>query len=258
MENTMENHEHKTHGAPKAKKPLDVWMIVSVVLLVVSLGLGYVVFSTGAYKKIGKSGNEINSQVAANNALKYIQDTYSKDITLNKVFEGQTCFYKIGLNYNNQVVNSFVSVDGKSLFPADPIDISKVSATVSTDKVAGNFEKTTETSVCTENGKPIIYFFGTSTCPHCIWEKPVIRAVAASFGTSIVFKEEISTNGSAFADASVFEKYSPTGGVPVLVLGCKYARVGSGESDGEATEKANLTKLICELTGNQPSSVCGK
>ena len=23
-------------------------------------------------------------------------------------------------------------------------------------------------------------------------------------------------------------------------------------------EKANLTKLICELTGNQPSSVCGK
>lgn len=254
----MENQTPATPSTPKAKKPLNVWMIASVVLLVITLGLGYVVFSTGAYKQIGKGETAINPQTAAANALSYIQKTYDKSITLNKVFDGQTCFYKIGLNFNNQVVNSYVSVDGKSLFPADPVDISKTSATVPTEKVAGNFEKTTETNVCAENGKPIIYFFGSSTCPHCVWEKPVIEAVAASFGTNIVFKEEISTNGSAFTDAAVFEKYSPTGGVPVLVLGCKYARVGSGESDGVNTEKANLTKLICELTGNQPGSVCGQ
>jgi thiol-disulfide isomerase/thioredoxin len=243
MENTTDQQNIATVKAPKAKKPVNIWMIVSVVLLIVSIGLGYLDFMY--MKKIGVS---IKPQDAANLALAFVKSNYDQSITLNKVYDGQTCFYKLGLNYKGNVVSTYVSMDGKSIFPADPVDISK-------KKAVGNFETTNDTA-CAENGKPIIYFFGTSTCPHCQWEKPVIEAVAQSFGDAIVYKEEISTNSSPFADASVFSKYSPSGGVPVLVLGCKYSRVGSGESDGIDTEKANLTKLICELTNNQPSTVC--
>lgn len=242
MENITENQE--TVSAPKIKRPINVWMIVAIVLLIVSIGLGYLDFAN-----IKKSGVSIKSQDAADLALAFIKSNYDQSITLNKAYDSQTCFYKLDLNYNGNVVSSYVSTDGKLLFPADPVDISK-------KKVVGNFEQTNESTTCTENNKPIVYFFGTSTCPHCQWEKPVIEAVAQQFGDQIVFKEDISTDNAPFQNADVFTKYSPTGGVPVIVLGCKYSRVGSGETDGVDTEKANLTKLICELTNNQPSTIC--
>ena len=59
----------------------------------------------------------------------------------------------------------------------------------------------------------------------------------------------------ANADTDIFGKYS-TGGIPTLVFGCKYYRVGSGEGEGEELESKNLTAIICKLTGNQPSSIC--
>ena len=56
----------------------------------------------------------------------------------------------------------------------------------------------------------------------------------------------------------IFQKYIDIngGGIPFIVLGCKYVRVGSGERAGEEAEKAALTELICELTGGQPVGVC--
>ncbi len=53
----------------------------------------------------------------------------------------------------------------------------------------------------------------------------------------------------------VFQKYS-TGGIPTLVLGCQYYRVGSGETAGEEQEIKDLTGLICKLTNNQPAEIC--
>ena len=58
------------------------------------------------------------------------------------------------------------------------------------------------------------------------------------------------------ADSKVFSEYSSQGAIPTLVLGCKYARTGSGESVGESEEAKNLTALFCKLTDNQPSDVC--
>ncbi len=59
-------------------------------------------------------------------------------------------------------------------------------------------------------------------------------------------------------EMEIFQKYSDItgGGIPFIVLGCKYVRVGSGEQAGEEAEKQALTELICELTGSQPSQVC--
>ncbi len=110
--------------------------------------------------------------------------------------------------------------------------------------------------ICTEDGKPIVYYFGSSSCPHCIWEHPVIQAVAAEFGDQISFHDLMDKQ----EEMEIFQKYLDIngGGIPFIVLGCKYARVGSGERAGEEAEKQALTELICELTGNQPPEACAQ
>lgn len=250
MENTIETKEV---ASSKSKKPLNVWMVATIIFLAISIVLGCLLAFPEAAAKLGLGGatkkSSGSAQAVAEKAVQYIQNNFDKSITLNKAYDEKLCYYKMGLNYNGSVINSYISEDGNYLFTADPMNIGS--------KVDGNFEKTNEPSVCQENGKPIVYFFGMTTCPHCQWEKPVIQAVAASFGDAIVYKEDITSgSGQAFANSSVFTKYSPQGSVPTIVLGCKYFRLGAGESYGEEQEKAYLTKLICDLTGNQPASVC--
>jgi len=108
--------------------------------------------------------------------------------------------------------------------------------------------------VCLEDGKPIVYYFGSSSCPHCTWEHPVIQEVMAKFADQISFHDLMDKQ----EEMEVFQKYIDIngGGIPFIVLGCKYVRVGSGEQAGEEQEKAALTQLICELTGGQPSGIC--
>lgn len=117
----------------------------------------------------------------------------------------------------------------------------------------GNF-LVTEDRLCQEGGKPVIYMFGSSGCPHCTWEHPIFEKVTAKFADLISVHDNMDTQD----DMDVFQKYSQInrGGIPFLVLGCRYARVGSGENVGEVAEEENLTALICELTGGEPTEVC--
>ncbi|HOS88299.1 MAG TPA: thioredoxin family protein [Candidatus Pacearchaeota archaeon] len=267
-ESASENVCEEKEGAAskkqqQPKKPVNVWMIVAIIFLIVSIVLGCLLAFPNTAAKVGfnttNDGNNNQStnigspeaaQAEATKAVQYIQKNFDPSITFNKVDSSPVCYYKIGLNYQGQVINSYISTDGNYLFTGDPINIG--------NKVDGNFEKTND-QICQENGKPVIYFFGMTTCPHCKWEEPIIKSVVNSFGDAIVYKEDIlSEGGTGFANDSIFKKYNPTGGVPTLVLGCKYFRIGSGESAGEEAEKASLTKLICELTNNQPASVCNK
>lgn len=115
----------------------------------------------------------------------------------------------------------------------------------------------TKDEICQENGKPIVYFFGGSFCPHCKWEHPIVEKVAAKFVNEISFHNNMDKQE---ADREIWNKYAQInqGGVPFLVLGCKYARVGSGEVAGEIEEEKNLTALICKLTGDQPEKICAE
>ncbi len=112
----------------------------------------------------------------------------------------------------------------------------------------------TKNEVCKEDDKPLVYFFGSSTCPHCTWEKPVMQRVVKKFTGLISYHE----NFDSKADQDVLERFQDInpGYVPFLVFGCKYARLGSGETDGEAAEEKNLTALICKLTEGEPTEVC--
>lgn len=109
--------------------------------------------------------------------------------------------------------------------------------------------------VCKENGKPVFYFFGASFCPHCQWEHPIIQEVVPAFGNEIVFHDNMDKQT---ADEDIYDKYSSinNGGVPFLLLGCSYARPGSGENVGKEEEKKNLTAVLCKLTNGNPKKVC--
>lgn len=121
------------------------------------------------------------------------------------------------------------------------------------EKTVGDF-LVTNNEVCKENGKPVIYFFGSTGCSHCVWEKPVIQKVVKNFEGLISYHENIDNQN----DAAVFEKYKDInpGYIPFLVFGCKYARVGSGESIGEEKEVEALSAIICKLTEGKPGAVC--
>lgn len=120
----------------------------------------------------------------------------------------------------------------------------------------GNF-LVTQDEVCQEGGKPIVYFFGSKRCPHCTWEHPIVEKVTAKFGDLISVHDNMDDQN---ADRDVWQKYSQInqGGIPFLVLGCRYARVGSGEGVGEVEEEKNLTALVCKLTNSEPKKVCEK
>ena len=120
----------------------------------------------------------------------------------------------------------------------------------------GNFIYTGE-ELCTSDGKPVVYFFGTTTCPHCRWEKPIIRQVAGEFSGSIDFRfYEMDIKRPPEEDMRVFGRYSG-GPVPTLVFGCRYYRIGSGEGFGEAAEAEALRALLCKITGGK-AELCSR
>ena len=154
--------------------------------------------------------------------------------------------YKLKVKIDSNEFDLYASLDGGLLFP----EVIKLEEKTKEETTIGNFTAG-ENQICEENGKPIIYFFGSPGCPHCVWEHPIVEKAVAQFGDEIAFHN----NMDATKDMDVFSQYS-TGGVPTTVLGCKYWRVGSGQSNGEEEEARILTALICKLTNNQPEGVC--
>ena len=195
------------------------------------------------------------------------------DVMLINVTEvGNANLYKIAVNISAmgayQTAESYMTKDGKLLFPSG-IDIEEFKEEVEQQRKEQEENQTQEQEqeskqettigdftvsgdeICKEDGKPIIYFFGSERCGACKWEHPIIENVTAKFAEYISFHDNIDST----ADSEIFAKYS-TGYIPTLVLGCKYYRVGSGTSMGEDQEAKVLTALICNLTGNKPADVC--
>jgi len=237
------------------EKQINRWKIATLVLAVISVVMA-VMLSQSTFAPSSKPVNA---------AMDYINKNLLQagvTATLDKIESERTApFQKITIDVSGQKYASYVSVDGKYLYASEPIDMTKdpsVSTTSSSPEmlqktateVEGGFSEITEVDVCKESDKPIVYFFGSTSCPHCQWEKPIMQEVVAEFGDLISYHENIDSE----TDIDVFNKYS-TGGVPMLVIGCKYYRSGSGEAIGEAAEKVALEKVICRATGNT-ASIC--
>ena len=99
-------------------------------------------------------------------------------------------------------------------------------------------------------GKPPVYFIGTTWCPHCNWERPVFTLVADKFSDYMTVKQIEIDQGIGEEDGMVFTHYSPEGKIPLIVIGGKYFRIGAGETLGKELEENVLTALFCKVTNN--------
>jgi len=202
-------------------------------------------------------GTVLSSDEAAEKLLSFVNKNILRGRQTASLMESseEAGFYKVRFEVEGQEVEWRITRDGRFIFP-QIIDLAEVvEPAEETDKEVGNFSVSSD-EVCREDGKPIVYFFGSESCPHCRWEHPIMEEVAEKFGDKISFHNNMDTDGIN-ADKEVFGKYS-TGGIPTIVLGCKYYRVGSGESLGKEEEAGVLTDLICKLTDNKPSELCQK
>ncbi|MDD5696835.1 MAG: thioredoxin family protein [Candidatus Pacebacteria bacterium] len=231
---------------------INFWRAGTFLFLVVCVILAATIYQDKAEGGPAAGSSQI-PQSSVDKAMKYINGYLlggGTSASLSKVYEESNPYYKIEINIGGTVYPSYVSSDGKYLFANEPYKIPDfVENEIKT--VDGNFKEVVGAEVCSENGKPIVYFFGSASCPHCAWEEPILQGVVESFGDKISYHENIDTS----TDQDIFEKYS-NGSFPTLVIGCRYYRLGSGEADGEEKEKEALTKLICSLTQNQPEGVC--
>jgi thiol-disulfide isomerase/thioredoxin len=218
------------------------YKILTITLTIFLVGLVvYLIQNTGL-----KAIRRIPAEEAASKALSYINENILEGritATLIKVSEDkEKNLYKLNLKIGEQELESFISFDGKTLYP-DAInletEITKQEKVKGGETVDGDFIKLADQEICKENGKPIIYFFGSLSCPHCHWEYPIIKETVAKFGDKISFHD----NMNEITDKEVFAKYS-NGSVPTIVLGCRYYRVGSGEGIGKEKETEVLTNLI--------------
>lgn len=219
--------------------------MIALAVIIVLIGaavLGYF------YNKKQKAGEV---QAMAEKAIKFVNENLLAGGTA-AILEGATDMgdvVRISLKIGEQVYTSYATKDGKLFFPEGYEVVEKATSSQSSATV-GNFMVKDE-PICMENGKPIVYFFGSNTCPHCQWEHPILEKVMKSFENLISFHNNMDAN----TDMEVFSKYSD-GGIPTMVFGCKYYKLGSGESDGEEQETKNLTAMLCKLTNSQPSEVC--
>ncbi len=116
----------------------------------------------------------------------------------------------------------------------------------------GNFRNIESANI---EGRPDVYFFGTTWCPHCAWERPIFMNITSKFsGFITAYVTEIDIEQPAL-EMEIFKHYSPDGKIPVIVIGGKYFRVGSGESLGQAAEENALTAILCRIT-NDPIEEC--
>lgn len=224
--------------------------ILAVISVVLALFIVYLSFFKGV------EGWALSPNKAAEKVIRYVNENILQgmiEATNEGKIESAGCLYKIQIKVGEEKFDSYATKDGKIFFPqVIRIDESQKDSTKGKTTTVGSFSRN-ENEVCKENGKPIVYFFGSTSCPHCQWEHPIIERAAEKFKDQISFHNNMDND----ADGEVFAEYS-SGGVPTIVLGCKYSRVGSGEQMGEEEEEKVLTALICDLTGSQPAGTCGE
>lgn len=170
--------------------------------------------------------------------------------------------YTLKIKIGEEEFTIFVTKSGRFLFP-EIIDLEKPmnlegSATETTEdlgqekKTIGGFSVLLDEEICKEDNKPIVYFFGSSGCPSCQWQHPIMEKVMEKFKEVISFHDNMNTQN----EIEIFLKYNKRGFIPTIILGCKYYRIGAGINIGEEADIKNLTALICKLTDNQPTEVC--
>jgi len=154
-------------------------------------------------------GGNLSAQDAGQKVLDFVNSNVLRGSSTASLIDTieENGIYKVMFQVEGQNAEWRVSKDGKFVFP-QAIDLTQTEEPAQEESTTvGSFSVSAD-EVCLENGKPIVYFFGSASCPHCQWEKPVIEQVMAKFEGLISFHENIDSEN----DSDVFSKYS-SGGV---------------------------------------------
>ena len=118
----------------------------------------------------------------------------------------------------------------------------------------------TKDFLCTENGKPLVILFSTSSCPHCVWVGATFDKVVANYDNIAAYHWQLDSGDNLLTlekentlpteHIEILQKYDSKGYVPAFVIGCKYYRIGNGhEAEGSLdAEEAELKAVIETLT----------
>jgi len=221
----------------------------AIIIAGIVIAVAFVYINVVKAPKGGSPNNQnvISAQDAAKKAIDYInQNVLAGKFTASLVgVVEENGVYSVKFKIQDQEINSYISKNGSLLF-LEGIDLTKPqpSPVTETGQTIGGFSVSND-EICKENGKPVVYFFGSNSCPHCLWEHPIVTKVMDQFKDLVSFHNNMDSKD----DQDILKKYS-TGGIPTIVLGCKYYRVGSGENSGEEAETKALTALLCKLTGS--------
>lgn len=186
---------------------------------------------------------------------------------LTGLFGGIAVISTIGLivmaiayfNVSNNGVAPIVNVPNQNAVadnqPAAPQDPQAVVAGVN------SFLEKKGATACKEGGKPVVYLFSTTSCPHCTWVGPIFDAAVKKYADKIqAYHWQVDTGDNTLTSAvetqvpsqymSVYTQFNPEGSIPTLVFGCKYYRIGTANerTNDTAAEGAEFEALIKELT----------
>ena len=261
--------EDKSEGAGK---PGEAGMKTGYIgILAVGLMIGIVIgVAVGAFvfpqAQDFSAANTLTADKAGEKVAAFINNNLVQpgtEVTLGEIKE-ESGLYNVTTSYMENQIPVYITKDGEIIFlqglgwvQIEEFEEQKKQRENQTQEQESKQETTigefivSGDEICKEDGIPIIYFFGSTGCPACEWEHPIVANVTAKFEGFISFHDNIDST----ADQEIFAKYSD-GYIPTLVLGCKYYRVGSGTSLGEDQEAKVLTALICDLTGNKPVHIC--
>ncbi|MEK7071950.1 MAG: thioredoxin family protein [Patescibacteria group bacterium] len=98
-----------------------------------------------------------------------------------------------------------------------------------------------DAEICKENGKPVVYLFSTTWCPHCQWIKDTFDEVVSKYvaeGKIVAYHWDVDINDNTLTseketvvpakDLAIYKEFNPGGSIPTFVFGCKYSRIGNG------------------------------
>ncbi|MCB9790823.1 thioredoxin family protein [Candidatus Nomurabacteria bacterium] len=114
-------------------------------------------------------------------------------------------------------------------------------------KALGDFETFTEydNELCTEDGKPVVFMFSATWCPHCQWVGDTFNSWAKEQKDVVVYRYEVDTNENVLTGEKgipeehkkIYDEFNPNQTIPTFVFGCKYARVGNGYENENDLQK---------------------
>ncbi len=269
-----EKTEKKKKGITVKVPSINPWMVLTVILagaLAFVLAGGWTL--TGQVVSPDGLTGILTAEEAANKAIDWLSSFYNGQgvdvtITLVNANETENGIYQFTVELSSSQGEGeqtyYVSKDGKLFIPQvieteELVPEAPEQPTPETPEEAevtvGGFS-VSEDPVCEDNGKPIIYMFGSSGCPHCTWLHPVFDNIKQNFGDLISVHDNMDESE---ADREVYNKYG-TGYIPMTVIGCKYYRTGTNNerTDDIKLEEDEITALICTLTDNQPTDVCNE